>query len=224
MNLWIDKHNKPQHQWVRKWTKVTNTNLAVKTIQNNIETDPVTLISVEAEQANDFLETLNQIGGTYEIVIHGEAPARATQIITQNHWDRKVMDKRTSEIIMVLKGNHNLNENIPEDIPTLGSYLDDLALYLSDDCNCSYSYYITHPECFADIIYNVVTDYIKACYHPEFFIQEYFRIKKQNNEIDDIQCWCTALAFAEIKENNKYINGWNQYNTQHYQRKRPFKK
>lgn len=224
MNLWIDAKTGASGGWNYRWTWVINPATAISVIKRNAETDPVTLINVDASLAETFLELLNQEGGTYEVVLHGGNPtARTSQLISQNKWDKKVMDARTAEVIMILKGNHNLEDGIPDDTPNLGTYLQDIALYLSDDCACPFSHYANNPGCLTSVIQNVVTDYMKACYNPSFLVWEYFQTKRQwGDRYDDNQCWCVALMSTAVRDNGKFINGWNEHNTQPYARQRKF--
>lgn len=223
MHLWIDKEHQPQRQWIRQWTWVPNVGLAIYMIKNMAQTNPVTLISVQLEQAEELLEKLHLLGGNYNVVVRGPTSARAAQLIAQHHWDRKVMDKRTAEIIMVLKGNHNLEDNTPKDYPCLPSYLNELALYLSDDCMCPFQYYVHHVDCLERVVHEAVVDYMKACDTPAFLVWEYFDIKNRMTDIfNDTQCWCAALANTIVRDNHQYVNGWSDYHTQSYQRQRPF--
>ena len=225
MNLWIDKQNGAPKSWLHQWTWVVSVNHGIGVVahrQNDV--DPITLISVSADMADEFCEQLSTMPGTYEVVVHnGEIPPRAAQLIAKHHWDKKVMDTRTAEIIMVLKGNHNLANNLPEDIPKIGTYLQDVALYLSDDCLCPFSTYANNPGCMSGVIQNVVTDYIKACENPAYFVWEYFNTKRTFGDIyNEDQCWCVALMMSQVRDNGQYTNGFNDRNTQPYTRQRPF--
>lgn len=225
MNLWIDKNKGAPKSWLYQWTWVVSVGHAMGVVvhrQNDI--DPVTLISVSADMADEFCEQLSALEGTYEVVVHdGEVPPRTAQLIAKHHWDKKVMDNRTAEIIMVLKGNHNLANNLPKDVPQIGAYLQDIALYLSDDCLCPFSTYVNNPGCMSSVIQNAVTDYIKACENPAYFVWEYFNTKRTfGDRYNDDQCWCVALMMSSVRDNGRYVNGFNDRNTQPYARQRKF--
>lgn len=225
MNLWMDKQNGAPKSWLCQWTWVVSTNHGIGIVaQRQEDIDPVTLISVHADMADDFCKQLDAIDGTFEVVVHGgETPPVAAQLIAKNHWDKKVMDNRTAEIIMVLKGNHNLAENLPEGTPEMGAYLQDVALYLSDDCMCPFHNYAKNPGLLSSVIQNAVTDYLKACENPSFFVWEYFNTKRQwGDRYTDDQCWCVALMMTNVRDNGRFVNGFNDRNTQNYKRQRQF--
>ncbi|MBQ8806444.1 MAG: hypothetical protein IJZ68_08325 [Bacteroidaceae bacterium] len=226
MNLWIDEKNGAPKSWLYKWNWVVNPNNGIGVIKHReTDIDPVTLISVQASMADEFCQKLEEAGGgTYEVVVHdGEVPAIAAQLIAKHHWDKKVMDNRTAELIMVLKGNHNLAENLPEGTPEMGAYIHDVALYLSDDCMCPFNHYAKNPGLLTSVVQNAVTDYIKACENPSFFVWEYFNAKRQwSDRYTDDQCWCVALMMANVRDNGHYVNGFNDRNTQRYKRQRKF--
>ena len=225
MNLWIDRKEPAPKSYSCKWLWVTNISNSIDLISrraNDIE--PVTMISVQASMADEFCEKLDRIGGTFQVTVHGgEITPLAAKLIMKNHWNKKVMDNRTTEIIMVLKGQHNLAECLPEDLPQIGAYLQDVALYLSDDCMCPFSAYINNPGCMSSVIQNVVTDYIDACENPAFFVSEYFNAKRQwGDRYNDDQCWCVALMMTKVQNNGTYVNGFNAASTKQYQRQRKF--
>jgi hypothetical protein len=225
MNLWIDETEHAPKSWLYKWNWVLTPNNGICIIMNRKDDiDPVTFISVQARLADAFCQKLDEIGGTFEVAVHGgEVPPIAAQLIAKNHWDKKVMDNRTSELIMVLKGNHNLSETLPEGTPEIGAYLTDVALYLSDDCMCPFSVYVKQPGLMSDVIHNAVTDYLKACENPSFFVWEYFNAKRSwGDRYTDDQCWCVALMMCNVRDNGKYVNGFNDRNTQRYKRQRKF--
>ena len=226
MNLWIDPTEQAPKNWLYKWTWVMNPSLGIGILrQRENDIDPVTLVSVHVSMADEFCQQLEKSGaGTYEVVVHGgEVPPVAAQLIAKYHWDKKVMDNRTAEVIMVLKGNHNLAENLPEDTPEMGAYIHDLALYLSDDCMCPFHHYAKNPGLLTSVIQNAVTDYIKACENPSFFVWEYFNTKRQwGDRYTDDQCWCVALMMANVRDNGRFVNGFNERNIQNYKRQRKF--
>lgn len=227
MNLWIDEKQGAPKSWLYQWTWVVSNSNGIGVVahrQNDV--DPVTLISVHANLADDFCRQLANLEGTFEVTVHGgEVPPVAAQLIAKHHWNKKVMDNRTAELIMVLKGQHNLTENLPENIPQIGAYLQDVALYLSDDCMCSFNAYAKNPALMTGVIQNVVTDYIKACDNPAYFVWEYFNTKRQwGDRYTDDQCWCVALMMTNVREGDNYINGFNARNTRQYKRQHGFMK
>jgi hypothetical protein len=225
MNLWIDERDEAPKSWLCKWTWVANPHMGIGIIKKRIDdVDPVTCINVHASMAVEFCKLLEAIPEPFSVLVHGgEVPAEAAKLISQHHWDKKVMDSRTAELIMVLKGNHNLNDGLPEDTPTIGAYLTDVALYLSDDCLCPFSTYVKQPGLMSDVIHNVVTDYLKACENPSFFVWEYFNAKRSwGDRYNDDQCWCVALMNCGVRDNGAYINGFSDTNTKRYERKRKF--
>lgn len=225
MNLWIDAKEAAPKSWLYPWVQMVEVDSAIDTIMYRIpDVDPVKLINVHASLANEFCAKLDAVPGPYEVHVHGgEIPPEAAKLIMKNHWDKKVMDERTTELIMVLKGNHDLAESLPEDMPQLGAYLQDVALYLSDDCMCPFSTYAKSPGCMSGVIHNAVTDYMKACENPSFLVWEYFETKRQwGDRYTDDQCWCVALMMTQVRNDNQYINGFSEANTKHYKRKRQF--
>ena len=225
MNLWIDANEPAPKSWVCKWVTAISAANGMTIIEQRLEdVDPVVLVSVNAEMADGFCAKLDKLGGVFEVIVHGgDMPPETARLIRKNHWDKKVMDSRTAEIIMVLKGNHNLAENLPDNTPEIGAYLTDLALYLSDDCWCPFSTYAKQPGLMSSVIQTAVTDYLKACYNPSFFVWEYFNAKRQwGDRYTDDQCWCIALMMCEVRDNGKYVNGFSDANTKHYIRKRQF--
>ena len=139
------------------------------------------------------------------------------------------MEKRTAEVIMVLKGQHNLRDGLPEDTPQLGAYVQDLALYLSDNCLVQFSYFQNHQEVLDKVVHNAVLDYISSCENPRHFLWDYFEAKRtmQDNphlhiNYNDTQCWCSALCLVDVAEDGEYVNGFNKENTVKYLRSRPF--
>ena len=116
-----------------------------------------------------------------------------------------------------------LAENLPEGTPEMGAYIQDVALYLSDDCMCPFHHYAKNPGLLTSVIQNAVTDYIKACENPAFFVWEYFNAKRQwGDRYTDDQCWCVALMMTNVRDNGHYVNGFNDRNTQSYKRQRKF--
>lgn len=224
MNLWIDAKNRAEHDFIKRWTWLTNNTMGIGFVRKQKETnDPVIIVSVAADMADDFLNALELENVPVQVFIHGGEPSDHTlALIAKNHWDRKVMEPRTAELIMVLKGNHNLENEDTATLTNLGAYIHDVALYMSDDCMCPFSYYIKDLSCIDGVIKQAVLDYMRACDNPSFVLWQYFENKRMFGEIyNDTQLWCSALVGVAVRDNGKYINGFSEYNTKSYTRKAP---
>lgn len=118
------------------------------------------------------------------------------------------MEKRTAEIIMVLKGNHDLGE-----FDTLKQAL---AGYMSDRCDYPADEY--SDEMLFGIVREAVMDYLYTCVdggQKRAFMYHYFDAHKWH---DDLECWLAALQMVQVREKNKdgsytYINGFTEENT-----------
>ena len=113
------------------------------------------------------------------------------------------MEKRTAEIIMVLKGNHNLGEH-----DTLKQYL---IAYMSNRCYCSKDVYTD------ELLYSVVKEAIKDTMSHlsspgqiRAFLYSYFEARMSHDELDS---WLVALQLMQVRENGEYINGFTEENT-----------
>lgn len=143
---------------------------------------------------------------------------------------KKVLDSRTAEIIMVLKGQHNLEDGIPEDIEKPGVYLYQVALYMSDRCWCPFIDYVKDKSILLRVIQEAVLDYLACCDNPRAFMWTYFDTKRLFGSDDirpaiynDLQCWCAALQSVQVRENGTtYVNGFTAENTAKVLRKDNF--
>lgn len=225
MNLWIDEHNRATHNFLNKWIWVLNPSMGLAMIRKQKDTkDPITVVSVSAELADEFLCKLEDENVMIQVFIHGGEPSNVARgLIAKHHWDRKVMDDRTAELIMVLKGQHELENEDTANLPNLGTYIHDVALYLSDDCMCPFSYYQKDPACIAGVVRQAVLDYMKVCDNPSFVLWQYFDHQRLFGDIyDDTQLWCATLVSVAVRDNGKYINGFSEENTKKYVRQYPF--
>lgn len=119
------------------------------------------------------------------------------------------MEKRTAEIIMVLKGNHDLGER-----DTLKQYL---AAYMSDRCDYPENEYT--DDMLFGITREAVIDFIRGCYSDgqrAVFLYDYFEAKKWHE--DETSCWLSALSQVQVREKlndgtYSFINGFTEENT-----------
>lgn len=119
------------------------------------------------------------------------------------------MEKRTSEIIMTLKGNHEFGER--------DTYKQLLAAYMSDRCDYPEDQYT--DEMLFGIVKETVKDYLSGCSGPGYiraFLDNYFEAHKWHE--DELSQWLSALAQVQVREKNgdgtyRYINGFDDENT-----------
>ena len=186
--------------------------------------DPIELISMPAdEESMEFLKTYDDKPRLFKVAIRGTMNEETQRMILKNHLDKPPLPPRTAEIIMVLKGQSNLQDDIPKNLINIGTYLQDVALYISDVTTNSFNMYIQNPNSIERFIQQAVIDYLAACDTPNLLLYDYFEHKRMFSSIyTDTQCWCAALANTKVKNSGTYINGFNQYNTKPYQRRNPF--
>lgn len=108
------------------------------------------------------------------------------------------MERRTSNIILIVKGNHNYGEEVTEK--------EAIAKYMSE--TCSYPEELYTYSMILRIVRDVVLDYIDSCDKSSALLWDYFdSICK-----DEIDKWISALKHIQVREGNKYINGFNENN------------
>ena len=232
MKLWVDK-NPPNKNWLYTWLYADSIVGAMHAVMRPGK--PVTLISVSNTFADELLRQLDAMHYIGEVVVHNDEPSPySAALILQNHWDKPVLQDRTAELIMVLKGNHDLHDACPdEETCTRMSYLDEVALYMSDDCDCSFAYYKTHPNVLKSVIEEAVKDFANCTYTPHVFLYDYFEARNRVIMTPDgikllyneTEAWCVALTLCNVRDNTSkstYVNGFTEYNTQAYKRQRPF--
>lgn len=123
------------------------------------------------------------------------------------------MEKRTAEIIMVCKGQHDFGE-----FDTLKQAV---AAYMSNRC-------LTPVERYTDamlneIIWTAALDYIDGMkdYPPSSFLHDVKRafdlhnnpISHSISRIDMYEAMCIAFQLADVWHNGAYINGFTEENT-----------
>lgn len=132
------------------------------------------------------------------------------------------MQKRTAEIIMVCKGNHNFG-----DFPTLKHAV---VAYMSDRCACPVDRYTDHM--INSIIWEAALDYIDSFkeHLPSSFLREIHRVMDLHNNplatrinrVDMYEATCIAFQLAQVKNNTGYINGFTEENTKFVYKKGNF--
>lgn len=128
------------------------------------------------------------------------------------------MHTRTSEIIMVCKGQHDFG-----DFPTLKQAV---IAYMSDRCLCPEEAYTDSK--INEIIWTAALDYIDSFkeYFPSSFLRECQRVMDlhnnplvQNiNRVDMYEAICGAFSLAQVRNDAGYINGFTEENTQFVRR------
>lgn len=123
------------------------------------------------------------------------------------------MKKRTAEIIMVCKGQHDFGE--------FDTFKQAVAAYMSDRC-------LTPVERYTDamlneIIWTTALDYIDGMrdYPPSSFFYDAKRAFDLHNNpfshsirrIDMYEAVCVAFQSADVRHNGEYINGFTEENT-----------
>ena len=116
------------------------------------------------------------------------------------------MNQRTSNIIMIIKGQHNYG-NI-EPIQAIKKYMAETYGYEESD----YTLHIIYG-----IIQSVVLDYIKDADNPQHLLFDYFEGLKYYKG-DSIKAWISALCLVNVRKMNKentgfeFVNGFNENN------------
>lgn len=128
------------------------------------------------------------------------------------------MEKRTAEIIMVCKGQHDFGES-----PTLKQAV---IAYMSDRCICPEEAYT--DERINEIIWTAALDYLDSMKDtpPSVFLREAKRamdlhnnpLVKNINRIDVYEAMCIAFMLAQVMEDDRYIDGFTEENTQRVHR------
>ena len=124
------------------------------------------------------------------------------------------MEKRTAEIIMVCKGQHDFGE-----FPTLKQAV---IAYMSDRCLCPEE---TYTDCdLRAIIYDAFMDYLSSCSDIRTFLYHVKEARYRCNwmprdGIDDITAVLIGFQLCAVKDDTGYINGFSEENTQRVFRK-----
>ena len=116
------------------------------------------------------------------------------------------MQQRTSNIIMIIKGQHNYGDIEP---------IDAIKKYMAETCGCEESDYTL--DIIYDVIQSTVLDYIKGSDRPEHFLFDYFEGLKYYRG-DSIKAWISALCLVNVRKTNletnsfDFVNGFNENN------------
>lgn len=123
------------------------------------------------------------------------------------------MKKRTAEIIMVCKRQHNFG-----DFPSLKRAI---AAYLSDRCGCPIEHYT--DELINSAIWAAAMDYIDGMkdYQPSSFLYDIKRVMDFYNnhrsadrkQIDFYEAVCIAFQSADVMDGQRFVNGFSEENT-----------
>lgn len=131
------------------------------------------------------------------------------------------MDKRTAEIIMICKGNHDFGDFL--------NHKQAIAAYLSDRCLIPIEYY-EDGRFVNEAIWNAALDYldsIKDC-RPSSFLRSVMNSYDLHNNslmdkkynVDMYEAVCGAFSVAQVrKASGEYINGFTEENTQYVYKK-----
>lgn len=117
------------------------------------------------------------------------------------------MKLRTSNIILIIKGNHNYKNKKGKKLQEKEA----LRKYMSDTCGCSEDTY--NDNVLMGILKVVILDYLKTSDHPELLIGDYF-----NSICDkDIDKWISAIKHIQVLKTNSesdivLMNGFNEHN------------
>lgn len=124
------------------------------------------------------------------------------------------MQKRTAEIIMVCKGQHDFGK-----FPTLKQAV---IAYMSDRCAYPADRYTDHM--INGIIWEAALDYIDSFkeHLPSSFLREIHHVMDLHNNplshfinrVDMYEATCIAFQLAQVKNDAGYINGFTEENTQ----------
>ena len=129
------------------------------------------------------------------------------------------MNLRTSNIILISKGNHNYFDEEGRKL----SPKEAIKRYMSITCACPEENY--NEARIAGIIENVVLDYLSTSSESERLVRDYFEwfkfIKerqffkdKHYQDKTDADAWITALSLIQVRNGLDYMNGFNEYNSQ----------
>ena len=123
------------------------------------------------------------------------------------------MNKRTLEIISVLKGHHKYE--------TDGTQRSLLVAYMSDVCDCPADVYT--DELVLSIMRECVMDYLRTSEQPHMFMFDMFEAHryysrqdefKQNSNLLLSVCLMSALSLVQVASDGKCINGFDENSIQ----------
>lgn len=122
------------------------------------------------------------------------------------------MEKRTAEIIMVCKGQHDFGK--------FSSLKQAVAAYMSDRCLCPLDTYTDNV--INGIIWDAALDYIDSFkeHLASSFLREIHHIMDMHNNpisrlnrIDMYEATCITFQLAQIRNKDGFINGFTEENT-----------
>ena len=124
------------------------------------------------------------------------------------------MKKRTAEIIMVCKGQHDFGK--------FSTLKQAVIAYMSDRCICPVEAYT--DENLRDIIYEAFMDYLSSCNNLRAFFYHlkearYWCDWRPREGVDDITAVLIAFQLCCVRDDTGYINGFTEENTQRVLRK-----
>ena len=113
------------------------------------------------------------------------------------------MQLRTSNIIMIIKGNHSYGNIEPKEA---------IKKYMAETCGSDEADY--NDNLLMRILSVVVQDFIETCDRPGRFLFDYFDALTNYYNGDSIKSWISALQLIQIKEYDKdgdfiFMNGFN---------------
>ena len=117
------------------------------------------------------------------------------------------MQQRTSNIIMIIKGQHNYGDIEPKDA---------IKKYMAETCGCEETDYTDYN--LMQILSVVVQDYINGCENPRRFLFDYFDALMNYYKGDSINAWISALCLSNVRKTNletnsfDFVNGFNENN------------
>ena len=124
------------------------------------------------------------------------------------------MERRTAEIIMVCKGQHDFGE--------FSTLKQAVIAYLSDRSGCPAEFYTDNA--LRSFIYDVFMDYISSCSNIRAFLYDikealYWCDWRPREGVDDITAVLIGLQLCDVRDDTGYINGFTEENTQRVCRK-----
>lgn len=123
------------------------------------------------------------------------------------------MEKRTAEIIMVCKGQHDFGK-----FPSLKQAV---TAYMSDRCGCPAETY--NDGTLRLIIYDAFMDYISSCSDIRCFLYDiknalYWCDGRPREGVDDITGVLIGFQLCDVMDSAGYVNGFTEENTQRVRR------
>ena len=120
------------------------------------------------------------------------------------------MQQRTSNIIMIIKGQHDYGNIEPKDA---------IKKYMAEICGCEETDYTDHT--LMRILSVVVQDYISGCENPQRFLFDYFDALMNYYKGDSINAWISALCLVNVRKYDKdgdfkFVNGFDISNVKVY--------